>query len=92
MSDGAGFSPARSRWKTCMRWRKNAVRIWVKNSEGISVSTSLLSDSGIFRSRACWKGGTPCPISISMGPAIESTPPVSAISFHSAGERLHQWM
>ena len=92
MSGGTFVSRARSRWKINMRCSRKAVRIWVKNSDGTSVSTSLLSESGIFRSSVCWNGGTPCPISISTGAAMETPPPESAISFHSSGVRLLQWI
>lgn len=41
---------------------------------------------------ACWNGGTPWPISISMGPEIDTCPPVDAIRRHSSSLRLSQWM
>jgi hypothetical protein len=41
---------------------------------------------------ACWNGGTPWPISISIGPAIDTCPPVEAMSRHSSSVRLLQWM
>ena len=91
-SGGTFDSLARSRVKICMRCRKKFVRICVKKSEGISVSTSLLSDQGILWSRACWIGGMPCPISISIGVASDRLPPELAISFHSSAVRWQQWM
>ena len=61
-------------------------------SVGMFVSTSTLRLIGMPRSSAFWIGGIPWPICISIGPATEKPPPVSAIRSSSSSVSVHEWM
>ena len=83
-SGGRSFSPLSERSLSSARCKRKTARICVNMSAAMVVSTSLDRLGLIPASSACWIGGMPWRIAISIGQAIESQPPVSLIRLHRA--------